>query len=107
MIDERSGIWGAALEVPGSTPDGFRSGAGANTIWCASSGNCQAGGFVKSGSADNAYVVTESAGHWGNLHVVAASLNTYGNAATDEISCASYGNCVAIGFYQYNVGPNG
>ncbi len=116
VVDETHGVWGSAIEVPGSAafdlsgasqsagvecPSGF-SCQGVNSVSCASPGNCAAGGeYTDDSRNDQAFVVDEKNGVWGDAIEVpgTAALNVGGGASVLSVSCASAGNCGAAGSF--------
>jgi hypothetical protein len=50
VVRERKGIWGKAIEVPGSGALDAGGGAEVESVSCATAGNCAAIGFYKDGS---------------------------------------------------------
>ena len=66
LVDERNGVWGAAIEVPGTAGLNGGGQAGVNSVSCAAAGKCAAGGYYtdRHGNAQ-AFVVVETNGHWG------------------------------------------
>jgi hypothetical protein len=116
VVDERSGVWGKAIEVPGtaafnlagtaqaagvSCPSGA-SCQGVNSVSCVSTGNCAAGGeYTDDAGSDQAFVVDEKNGVWGDAVEVpgTAALNVGGGGSVLSVSCASAGNCGAAGSY--------
>jgi hypothetical protein len=102
-----AGTWGTAEQVPGSNALNEGGRAGITSVSCASAGNCSAGGYYASGTANGkpimqAMVVTESAGRWGTARPVpgSAALNKGANAEIDAISCSAPGDCGAGGYYR-------
>jgi hypothetical protein len=104
VVNETTGVWGAAEEVLGiASLNGGENSAAINTLSCASPSNCAAGGFyIDSSGETQAFVVDESNGTWGTAQEVpgTGSLNTEGAAQVSSISCASAGNCAAGGYYS-------
>ena len=104
VVSERNGRWGKAIAVTG-VADVKSSGAAAkaDTISCASAGNCTAGGFYSGTAAqgESAFVLNEKHGTWGKSFEVPglAALNTGRIAQIDSISCGAAGNCSGGGFY--------
>src|SRR5216683_2611506 len=91
VVSERHGLWGRAIEVPGSAA--LNKGGFANTmsVSCASAGNCAAGGFYTDGSGnEQAFVVSERHGLWGRAIEVPGSgaLNKAQDAVVISVSCA-------------------
>ena len=95
VVNEVSGIWRPAEEVPGTA-------AITNSVSCASPGNCSAGGvYIDSSRNGQAFVVNEVSGIWRTAKEVpgTATLNTGGDAAVESVSCAAAGSCSAAGGY--------
>jgi hypothetical protein len=59
VVSERRGVWGKAVEVPGTAAPAAGGGvAGASSISCAGPGSCAVGGFYVDGSRDVQAFVT-------------------------------------------------
>jgi hypothetical protein len=102
VINETNGAWHAAIEVPGLGALNTGAFVGLASISCASPGNCAAGGEYHRNLTDlEAYIVTETNGHWGSAEQVpgTALLNAGSDAGTTSVSCAAPGNCTAVGSY--------
>ena len=102
VVSERKGVWGRAMEVPGSAALNKGGFANPMSVSCASAGNCAAGGFYTDGSGnEQALVVSERKGVWGRAMEVPGSgaLNKGGDARVNSVSCPSAGNCAAGGNY--------
>ena len=103
VADQKNGTWHTAHAVPGLgklNPGGTSS---ADTVSCASPGNCAVGGFYETvDSIDQAFVADERNGTWGQAIEVPGSgaLNGGARANVLSISCPSAGNCTAGGFYE-------
>jgi hypothetical protein len=103
VVSQKNGVWGKALEVPGTAALNADGLAMTNALSCASAGNCSAGGvYYDSGANNQAFVVSEVNGAWGKALKVpgSAALNTGAFASVFSVSCASAGNCGAGGEYQ-------
>jgi len=106
VVDEKNGVWGSAIEVPGSgalntAPPGD-VGAGASSISCRRPGNCAAGGYYENGATGiQAFVADEKNGVWGNAREVRgnAAFKTNFGGRVNAVSCPRVGNCVAGGYY--------
>ena len=98
------GTWGTAREVPGTAALNNTGGdAATNSVSCASSGNCSAGGSYTSRHGHRqAFVVNEVRGVWRTAQEVpgTAALNAGGLALIWSVSCAPAGNCTAGGSYR-------
>ncbi|HEV2451591.1 MAG TPA: hypothetical protein VGS62_06665 [Streptosporangiaceae bacterium] len=103
VVDEASGTWGTAKEVPGTAAlNAISPGASLTSISCPAAGDCTAGGSYTGSAGDNqAYVVDETSGTWGNAQEVpgSAALNAGGHAALSTVFCGLPGTCSAGGQY--------
>jgi hypothetical protein len=110
VVNEKNGVWGKAMKVPGAAALNVGRDASLTSVSCASTGNCAAGGRYKDGSAHyQAYVVSEQNGRWTtNAKEVpgTANLNLGGNAQVTSISCTGTTSCVAGGNYEDGSGHN-
>jgi hypothetical protein len=113
VVSERSGTWRKAIKVPGSGILNRGGQASAESVSCASAGNCAAGGYYNDGSGhQQAFVVSENNGTWRTAIEVPGSgaLNTGGcplrcaRGGVSSVSCASAGNCAAGGTYTDSFG---
>jgi hypothetical protein len=107
VASERNGIWGNAIEVPGTASLNAGGDAAVFSVSCRSAGNCAAGGDYKDGAGHTqAFVVSETNGTWGRAIEVPGSgaLNSGGDASVGSVSCVSAGNCVAVGGYKDGAG---
>jgi hypothetical protein len=110
VASQVNGLWGTAIEVPGTAALNAGGNAGVNSVACASAGNCTAGGFYADGSgADGsghwqfqAFVASQVNGRWGAAIEVpgAAALDAGGIAEVTSVACAWPGDCAAGGFYH-------
>jgi hypothetical protein len=100
--DETGGVWGNAIEVPGSVTLNTGQNAGVDSVACASDGSCEAVGYYKDSSGNfHAMVASESGSTWGSAAEMpgTAALNTGGAAEAFDVSCVSAGDCRAVGYY--------
>jgi hypothetical protein len=103
VVDETSGTWGMAKEVPGTAALNGGGFAQITSMSCPGVGECTAGGLYTSSKPDTqAFVVSQTNGVWQTATVVPGItvLNTTGFSQVNTVSCATPGNCVAGGFYQ-------
>jgi len=101
LANETNGVWGNAIEVPGTAALGAGD-VGVSSLSCGAAGNCAAGGvYIDAADRQHAFVVDETNGSWGNAIEVpgTATLNSGGRAEVTSISCATAGNCAAAGSY--------
>jgi hypothetical protein len=102
VASQASGTWAKAIEVPGSGTLNAGGDASADSVSCATAGNCVAGGnYTDSAGHHQAFVVRETSGTWRGAFEVPGSgtLNWGGDANTDSVSCTTAGNCAAAGSY--------
>jgi IPT/TIG domain len=97
----------SAFEVPATATLNAGGYSHVDSLSCASSGNCAAGGYYTDGSGhQQAFIVDRVNGTWGRAAEVpgTATLNAGGHAAIGPLSCASAGNCAAGGSYTDHSG---
>ena len=106
VVSETGGTWGTASEVRGSAALNAGGFAQISSVSCAAPGDCSAGGYYASSSADGipvvqALVVTQTGGTWGTAIEVPgiAGRNGGGYAQVNSVSCAAPGDCSAGGEY--------
>jgi hypothetical protein len=107
VASQGGGRWRNAVEVAGTAGLNAGGDAAINTVSCATTANCSAGGFYKDGAGRaQAFVVTQRLGKWGQAVEVSGmnGFNAGGFATINAISCASAGNCAAGGFYDEGPG---
>ncbi len=107
VADEVGGMWGDAIEVPGTAGLNVGNGAQVESVSCASAGNCTAVGSYTDGSNDRqAFVADEAGGMWGDAIEVpgTSTLNADGDAQVATVSCPSAGNCAAGGNFADSTG---
>lgn len=109
VLSEQSGVWGTAIDVPGtavlSPAPGYST---VNSVSCDAPGNCAVGGEYDDGSGgQQAFVVDETNGVWGTAIEVpgTAALNIAGHGSVSSVSCAGAGECVAVGYFSYALDP--
>jgi Ricin-type beta-trefoil lectin domain/Putative Ig domain len=104
VVDETSGTWGQAKEVPGTAALNTSGAAQVASVSCASAGNCATGGSYSGGGAGVFVADKTSGGTWGTAQqvpgIATLSGGTGGLAQVTSVSCASAGNCTAGGWYQ-------
>lgn len=107
VADETNGVWGNAIEVPGSAALNTGDEAEVNSVSCSSAGNCAAGGsYADSSGHPQAFVADETGGVWGNAIEVpgTATLNAGQQAGVISVSCAlGAAACALVG--RYAVAP--
>lgn len=97
-----SPVFGRAIAVALPANADLAAGGRTLAVACPARGTCAAGGlYIAAGGHDEAFVVTESAGHWGRARTVRLPAGALANpgAEVNGISCPSAGLCVAVGQY--------
>lgn len=99
VADERHGVWGQAIEVPGLGALNKRRVAEVKSVSCTSPGNCAAGGDYS--DLSRGFVADELNGVWAAAIQVPglADLNKNNIGGVNMVSCASPGDCAATGLY--------
>ena len=100
VVNEISGVWQTAIEVPGIATLNTGNNANLTSLSCSSAGNCAAAGSYTSSTGLQAFVVSETNGVWGSAIEVAGALNVNGYGEAFGVSCTSNGNCAAGGQYE-------
>ena len=105
MVDEKNGVWGPAIEVPGTAALNSTGYAYVQSVSCASAGNCAAGGSYYDGSDIQAFVVDEKNGVWGPAIEVpgTATLNSDGYAEVSRSRAAARATASPGGYYNLGV----
>jgi hypothetical protein len=101
-LETAAGIWGNAVQVPGTATLNAGEDAQIVSVSCSSAGNCGAGGsYTDASGIEQAFVVNETNGAWGDAEEVPgiASSTAGGNTYVGSVSCTSAGNCSAGGEY--------
>jgi hypothetical protein len=103
IVSEKSGVWGNAIEVPGSAAFATQYST-VRSLSCATAGYCVATGWYASG-VDRAFLVRQAKGKWGIAAAVpgTASLGP-GGSAPNSVSCARAGRCAIGGLYADSQG---
>ncbi len=103
LVNETGGVWGNAIEVPGTATRKSGGAAEVNSVSCAAAGECAAGGFYTgSSNLRSAFVVTEKNGSWRNATKVPGTGSKmfwtgdgFFASGVTSISCTAVGECVA------------
>jgi hypothetical protein len=109
VADERNGVWGTAIEVPGLADLNVGGSAAINSVSCGSVGDCAVGGYYTDGSnQDQGFVASEQDGSWGTATQVPglAARTSGGSTYVNAVSCDSGGDCAAGGHYTNTSGLN-
>ena len=99
-VSQVNGIWGQAIEVPGTA--GLNTGgyAAVSAVSCGSPGNCSAvGNYGDSVGLEYPFVASQVKGTWRTATKIPGmtALNSYGAGVGYAISCGPAGDCVAAG----------
>ena len=107
VVDEKSGSWGSAIQLPGTAglnsgglTDHLRSGS------CGAAGACVAAGYYGtddvSAGGYHAFVASEANGIWGKAIELPGTetLNSGNGARVDSVSCVSPHDCAVGGEYR-------
>jgi hypothetical protein len=108
VVNQRNGVWGTAIEVPGLATLNTRGDAGVTSVSCASAGNCSAAGYYngriyEQSPRGQGFVVSERDGVWGTA-IEVPGLGKLDGGGTglgelNSVSCGAPGNCSAVGDY--------
>ena len=107
VVSQVHGVWGKAIEVPGTAALNQGENAYILSVSCASAGNCTAGGDYQDSSQNyQVFVVSQVHGVWGKAIEIpgTAALNQGQNADLRSLSCGAAGNCSAGGSYTDSSG---
>jgi len=107
VVRETNGTWRTAVQVPGSGTLNLGGLANADSVSCASAGNCTAGGDYTDGAGQaQTFVASETDGTWRHAIEVPGSrtlpAGRFGSKAL--VSCATAGNCAAGLTYTGDIG---
>jgi hypothetical protein len=103
VVNEVNGVWGDAIEVPGSAELNAQGQATIDSISCPAAGDCSAVGNYQAnasanGGAPQDFVVNETNGVWGSAEEIPGIASmSYASLGNTYISCSSAGNCSAGG----------
>lgn len=111
VVDEKDGVWGTAIEVPGLVALNLGVYAEVRKVSCGSAGKCAAIGFYEDGShLAHVFVADLTNGVWGTAATVRGTRPTRFNnydLSYFGISCTGAGACAAgFGFGWYGIGGN-
>lgn len=103
VVSQVNGVWGSAMQIPGTAALNTDAKAAVSSISCPSPGNCGAGGYYSGHNLNGfraGFVVSQVHGIWGSaIEVPGLPSLAYYDAGVSSISCPSAGNCGAGGFY--------
>jgi len=106
VVSKANGVWGTAVEVPGTGALNAGGFAIVTSLSCRALNNCTAGGFYMDGSDhEQVFVVSETNGTWGNaIEIPGSGALNAGDARVTSVSCGSVGNCAVGGTYTDSSG---
>lgn len=101
VVEEKNGVWGNAIDLPGIAALDVGRGALMSSLSCGAVGDCAAGGYYLDGSGRfQAWVASEKNGVWGNaIEVPGTAALKAPDIEVNSVSCAAVGTCVAGGGY--------
>jgi hypothetical protein len=101
VVNEVHGVWGSAVEVPGTAHLNTGRNAAINGLSCTPDDVCTAGGFYTGkGGLTQSFVITAVQGAWRRLRLIRGIDALGGDASEiDAISCPAQGRCTASGHY--------
>jgi hypothetical protein len=106
VANEASGVWGNAIEVPGTAALSGEKLALPIQVSCPTAGNCTVGGEYFNSSANTLpFVARQRNGAWGQaMELPGIAALAQGSAGLAALSCTSAGNCEAAGAYTLGTG---
>ncbi len=101
VVNEKNGLWGKALTIPGLAALNVDGVAEVTSVSCGSAGNCVAGGYYRDGSDEpRAFVANEKNGVWrAAVELPGTSSPNVHQAEVNSVSCSTPGNCGVGGIY--------
>jgi hypothetical protein len=100
VVDESSGVWGNAQEVPGLGALNLGGRALVRSVSCGAVGDCAAvGGAWDASRKWQGYVVDESNGTWGTARDLPGPASMGVSPFLAYVSCAAASDCSAVGGY--------
>ncbi len=106
VVQEISGVWGTAQDVPGL--DALNTGgvAQVRTMYCVHPGNCTVGGDYNDSAGTQPFVAYQNYGEWYSAQTFpdVAAANTGLSASINALSCERRGICTGVGTYQTSDG---
>jgi hypothetical protein len=95
VIDEASGLWGAAQDVPLVPQLNTGGTADVLTVACLAAGECGTGGFYRDATGLEGFIGSEVSSTWdGSIELPGSG----GYAQIDAMACPAFGRCVAGGY---------
>ena len=95
VIDESSGLWGSAQDVPLLPMLNTGGTADVMTVACLAAGECGAGGFYRDATGLEGFIGSEVSGTWdGSLELPGSG----GYAQVDTEACPAFARCVIGGY---------
>ena len=102
VVTEKNGIWGKAIEVPGSATLNTGNNIFVSAVSCVSPGKCSiTGDFHTKTHSEGVWVASQKGGTWGSAGTIPglSGLATGGQAEVNGLSCATSGSCGLVGDY--------
>lgn len=109
VVGESNGTWGQASEVTLPPDSATESSPLLSGVACATPGSCFAvGSYRDSSSSLEAMAVSDSGGTWSKALRISLPANAasdpHGWAMLTSVACPAAESCVAVGYYEDNVG---
>jgi hypothetical protein len=107
VIDDVSGTWGTAHQIPGTATLAAGGVSWGILVSCPASGDCTlAGAYGSTSGSVQLFVATRSQGAWSAAVELpgVATINDGPSASVTSLSCAGAGDCVVAGDVNYNAG---
>jgi hypothetical protein len=101
VAGEKSGVWGTAIEVPGTASLNKGNGGQHPALACASPDNCAVtGSYTDAHGQPQFFVADEKNGTWGNARVLSNGHIPGVITRAPSIACGTTGDCAVTGTYK-------
>ena len=106
VVSESRGRWGRAAELRLPSNAEVNPLAEVNSVACTGTGSCVAVGYYNGDTRFQAFIATESKGHWQRARLAPVPPNTASSTdfALEGVSCSGPGACAAVGSYEDSSG---
>lgn len=106
VVQEISGVWGTAQDIPGLDALNTGGAAEVRTLYCVHTGNCTVGGDYHDAAGAEPFAAYQNYGEWYSAQTFPdiAAANTGLSASIDSLSCQRRGICTGVGTYQTSDG---
>jgi hypothetical protein len=100
VASEQDGLWGAAVQVPGTANQDAVHHPALSSVSCPVAGFCAAGGYYTVAGDSHGFVTSETFGQWSTSVIP----RTEHHSSVASVVCLSAGNCVADGQFTTSSG---